>query len=329
MNIINVLREIESEIFDDNLDFDSIALRLFELHYENNEVYHKYCKIIGKNPNKISNIDEIPLLPVDIFKNQKVILRDLPAERIFETSGTIVDKKGKHYVPFLRVYDKSLLVSFEKFFGSPSQYRFLFLLPNYLEQPNSSLIYMASILARNAIEAVFIKWDYKSVFEIIKKWNKEKSKIIIWGVSFALLEFTEKYQIHLDNAIIIETGGMKGKREEMTRDELHEKLKNAFSIENIASEYGMTELLSQAYAIKNGIFYSPKWMKIVIKDRYNHLLSIPNMTNGKIGIIDLANLYSMPFILTDDIGIKYLDGSFEVIGRFDYSVLRGCNLLYF
>lgn len=328
MNLVNMLHDIERDIFNENLNFDNITLKLFELHYHHNEVYNKYCDFLNKNPNNVSSIDEIPLLPVDIFKTQKVILQNLPVEAVFETSGTTAMNKGKHYVSFLRVYENSLLKTFEKFFGSPDQYKFAFLLPNYLEQPHSSLVYMAQILANKSKESKFFKWDYTSLSETIEKWQKEKSKIILWGVSFALLEFAEKYPMKLENAIIIETGGMKGRREEITRSELHNKLKSAFGLDSIASEYGMTELLSQAYSLSNGEFSTPSWMKILIKDRYNFLHTLPNQVNGKIGIIDLANLYSLPFILTDDIGKKYDNGLFEILGRFDYSALRGCNLLF-
>jgi hypothetical protein len=328
MNLVNVLNDIENKIFDKNINFDSIALQLFEIHYQHNETYNKYCNFLNRNPRNVLKIDDIPLLPVDIFKTQPIFLNDLPIEAIFETSGTTANNRGKHYVPFMRVYQQSLLKSFEKFFSSPQNYKFAFLLPNYLEQPNSSLVYMANVLANKSQEAIFFKWDYLSLKNTLEQWEFEKSKIILWGVSFALLEFAEKYPMKLYNTIVVETGGMKGRRAEMTRNELHYILKEAFGLENIASEYGMTELLSQAYSLSDGIFNTPPWMKVLIKDKYNHLHSVPNQINGKIGIIDLANLYSLPFIMTDDIGKKYEDGSFEVLGRSDYSTLRGCNLLY-
>lgn len=323
-----MLHDIENKIFDDNIIFDNIAINLFEIHYHYNETYSKYCNLLNKNPHNVSKIEEIPLLPVDIFKNKRIVLDDLQIEAIFETSGTTINNRGKHFIPFIKVYENSLLKSFKKFFGSPHQYKFAFLLPNYIEQSHSSLVYMANVLANQSQEAKFFKWDYLSLKNTLEKWENEKSKIILWGVSFALLEFAEKYPMKLHNTIIVETGGMKGRRAEITRHELHSILKSAFGLQNIASEYGMTELLSQAYSLSDSIFDTPPWMKVIIKDKYNYLHTVPNLVTGKIGIIDLANLYSLPFIMTDDIGKKHENGSFEVLGRSDYSTLRGCNLLF-
>jgi phenylacetate-coenzyme A ligase PaaK-like adenylate-forming protein len=310
-------------------EFTALALDIFRYQAALNKPYHEYLARLGVNSAVIDNIKEIPFLPIELFKYHKVITGEEKAGIIFESSGTTSSLKSKHRVPDPDLYIKSLTNCFRLFHGAPEGYCFLALLPSYLEQSESSLVYMAGHLIKltGHPESGFYLHNLDELADKLAQLERKKQKTILLGVSFALLDFAEKYPSPLRHTIIIETGGMKGHREELTREELHDILKKAFSVKNIHSEYGMTELLSQAWSERDGIFHTPPWMKILIRDTYDPLSYIPDGNSGGINIIDLANIHSCSFIATQDIGKLHADGSFEVLGRFDNSDIRGCNLM--
>lgn len=324
--------EITSKIFDiNNQDsFQALTLEMFKYQSEKNPVYNDFVKKLDKNAGTISALSDIPFLPVTFFKNYKIITGNFPAVRVFESSGTSGTSASKHYIVDTELYEKSLLKTFTLFYGNPAEYFIAALLPSYIERGNSSLVYMIDILIKKSSYTLsgFFNNNVEELISRIDKARSQNRKILLIGVSFALLDLAEKYYPDLSDAIIMETGGMKGRRKEVTREELHSILKKGLNVKSIHSEYGMTELLSQAYSKENGIFYSPPWMKILIRDPQDPLsiISEPGITGG-INIIDLANVHSCSFLATDDLGRLYEDGSFEVLGRFDNSDIRGCNLL--
>jgi phenylacetate-coenzyme A ligase PaaK-like adenylate-forming protein len=310
-------------------DFEKLALDTFCYQAVNNLVYKQYLSLLKIIPEKINNIKEIPFLPVSFFKTHKVTTSNI-SEVIFTSSGTSGDEVSKHFVHNLLLYKSSFLKSFEIFYGNPKDYCILALLPSYLEREGSSLVFMVTELIKQSEneDSGFFLDNTKDLNNIIKKYLKSSQKVILIGVSYALLDFIEKYPQQLShNFVVMETGGMKGRKKEITRQELHKKLSMGFGINNIHSEYGMTELLSQAYSKENGLYNCPPWMKIVIRDPYDPFQLLTNEKTGEINIIDLANWYSCSFIETQDLGKVYEDGRFEVLGRFDNSQMRGCNLL--
>ena len=311
-------------------DFWGNALEVFNYQYDNNTVYHDFLNSLGKDCSKIRTLYDIPFLPVEFFRNHKVITGDLPVEKIFESSGTTGTTPGKHFVIDLSLYEDSFLRSFIQFYGQPEEYLVAALLPSYTEREGSSLVYMVDNLIQrsNNPHSGFYKNNIEDIVPAIKKAKEEKQKILLIGVSFALLDMAENKPPDISGVIVMETGGMKGRRKELTRQELHSILKEKFNVFSIHSEYGMTELLSQAYSKGDGIFYCPPWMKIIIRDPQDPLTlyNEPGRTGG-INIIDLANINSCSFIATGDLGKIHEDGGFEVLGRFDNSDIRGCNLL--
>ncbi|HKR06453.1 MAG TPA: acyl transferase [Bacteroidia bacterium] len=333
--------KLSSEIFKDNLDFEKTALEIFRFQSNENAVYKKYIEQLKINPGKINSIAQIPFLPIQFFKTHKVICSALPSSVFrlpssFSSSGTTGNETSKHYVTDLKIYEQSLLKCFELFYGNIEEYCVLALLPSYLERKDSSLIYMTDLLIKksNHSKSGFYLNNFNELSETLKELENQKQKTILLGVTYALLDFAEMFPIKLKHTIIMETGGMKGKRKEILREEVHKILSGAFAVEKIQSEYGMTELLSQAYSKGDGIFFSPPWMKILIRDVNDPMVLIENEKPGGINIIDLANIYSCSFIATQDVGKKIDDaclpdsqGSFEVLGRFDESDLRGCNLM--
>ena len=324
MNFANRIFNITSE-----KEFSNLVIEIFNYQYQTNQVYQNFCNLLKINPSDVISIEKIPFLPIEFFKSQQVICGDKNFETIFLSSGTTSENQSKHYVKDVKVYEQSFINGFEQFYGKITDYCFLALLPSYMEREGSSLIYMTEYLVKHSHHSLsgFYLKNYKELLETIEKLNQQKQKTILIGVSFALLDLAEQHQVNMENIIIMETGGMKGRRKEMTRTELHTIYKKRFHIKEIHSEYGMTELLSQAYSKGNGIFKTPNWMKILIRepnDPFN-LLGI-NQTGG-INVIDLANFNSCSFIATQDLGKIYDDNSFEVLGRFDHSDLRGCNLL--
>ena len=309
--------------------FNEIALDLFQFQALENEVYKAYIKLLGINSKSIKHYSEIPFFPVELFKTHTIIAGNKKPQLIFSSSGTSGQSQSKHSVVDLSIYEQSFTQSFESFYGPITDYCILALLPSYLERDGSSLIYMMNHLIKKSShpESGFYLNEYQKLNDTILQLEANKQKTLLVGVSFALLDFIESFSFNLKHTIIMETGGMKGKRKELIRQELHEKLIQGFGVENIHSEYGMTELLSQAYSLGNGIFSCPPWMKILISDPSDPLGRDRNRKSGRINIIDLANIFSCAFIGTQDIGKTHSNGSFEVLGRFDNSDIRGCNLL--
>jgi phenylacetate-coenzyme A ligase PaaK-like adenylate-forming protein len=320
---------MQKEIFDikNDSDFEELALSIFDYQMESNSIYAPYAALIlkGKAPN---NIFEIPFLPISFFKTEQIICQGRAVEEVFLSSGTSGDQ-SKHLVSDISLYRESYLKAFELFYGDITQYCILSLLPNYREREGSSLIYMVDDLISKSKheQSGFYLNDYESLSMRLQKLEKEGQKTILFGVSYALLDLAEQFPQKLEHTIIIETGGIKGKRKEMLKEELHQNLKAAFSLDVIHSEYGMSELLSQSYSNGEGIFKSPPWKKVLIRDTNDPLSIIGDNKTGGINIIDLANIYSCPFIATQDLGKTFDDGTFTVLGRFDNSDLRGCNLL--
>lgn len=321
---------LEKEIFNiaTSEDFERLALEVFRFQYENVTVYRNFCKHLKTKVSEVKTIEKIPFLPIQFFKNHKIIAHSLKEETIFTSSGTTGSITSKHYVSDLKIYEKSFLKAFEKEYGNPENFTILALLPSYLERQGSSLIYMVEKLIEKSDNpnSGFYLFEMDALIEKLEFLEKNGQKSILIGVSYALLDLIEKRKFQLKNTIIMETGGMKGRRKEMIKEELHEILKKGFGVEKIHSEYGMTELLSQAYSLGNGIFSSPPWMKILTRDPEDALTYTFGKTGG-INVIDLANLNSCAFIATQDLGKTFADGSFEILGRFDSSDVRGCNLM--
>ena len=310
-------------------DFQSRALEVFEYQYKNNIIYQRFAKNLNKNPENVSQLTELPFLPIEFFKNHVVVSGNKKAQKVFESSGTTGNLTSKHHVVDLELYTESFVKTFKMFYGEPSEYVIAALLPSYIERENSSLVYMVDSLIKmscNLLSGFYHTAD-NAFFENIVSAVNEKKRLII-GVSFALLDLAETKHFDLSGSIIMETGGMKGRRDEITRTELHEILTSAFNVPVIHSEYGMTELLSQAYSKGGGIFYPPPWMKVILRDLHDPLsLFTDTGQTGGINIIDFANVNSCSFISTGDVGRLLPCGGFEVLGRFDNSDIRGCNLL--
>jgi hypothetical protein len=311
-----------------------MALEIFFFQYRNNEVYKKYIDALRIIPETIDSIEKIPYLPITFFKTHPVSTTTFEPEIIFESSGTTGKNTSRHLIKSLQLYQKSFVKGFNLFYGNPAKWCFLGLLPGYLERENSSLIEMVNELIKKSNNSYsgFYLHDHEKLYKALVHNEIIEQPTLLIGVTYALLDFAEKYSMKLHNTVVMETGGMKGKREEITREEVHEVLKNKLGLRTIHSEYGMTELLSQAYSKGNGLFQTPPWMKVLVRE-YNDPFAI-NVTattekpvNGLINIIDLANLYSCSFIATDDIGKIYKNNTFEVLGRRDSSDLRGCSLL--
>jgi phenylacetate-coenzyme A ligase PaaK-like adenylate-forming protein len=310
-----------------DVEFESIAIEVFKFQYKHNNVYQQYCNYLNTDIDKVIEIKDIPFLPISFFKTHTVVCGDVEnSDKEFSSSGTTGMITSSHYVKDISIYEQSFIKGFEHFYGTIEDYIVLGLLPSYLERDGSSLIYMVDKLIElsNNSDSGFFLDDYDALLKIIKE-NKSDKKIILLGVSYALLDLVEKYNPDLSSCIIMETGGMKGKRKEIPKTELHAILKRGLNVNEIHSEYGMTELLSQAYALKNGEFELPMWMKVLTRE-YNDPFSYTNKKSGGLNVIDLANVYSCSFIASQDLGKVYND-HFEVLGRFDNSDIRGCNLL--
>ncbi len=322
---------LKDQIFKINSDseFNAISLEMFNYQYKNNAVYHRFCNLLKINPAAIKSIEQIPFLPVTFFKNHSIKTGKFSAEIIFLSSGTTGKNQSKHYVKNLKLYENSFNNSFQQFYGNMQDYCILALLPSYMEREGSSLIYMAKSLIKTSQHPAsgFYLNNFDELVKQLQLLEKQHQKTILLGVSFALLALAEKYQLKLKNTIIMETGGMKGKRKELTREELHAIYKANFGVKNIHSEYGMTELLSQAYSKGNGIYECPNWMKILTRDIYEPTKILNTNATGGINVIDLANIDSCCFIATQDLGKNINKTHFKVLGRFDNSNLRGCNLL--
>ncbi len=312
-----------------NAEFEYAALEVFKHQLEHNSVYSKFCSLLGKTAKNVQHPSQIPFLPISFFKSKEVIVKGESPEIIFTSSGTTGVTTSKHFVADSTLYEKSYLNAFDAFYGDIKDYCILALLPSYLEREGSSLIYMVNDLIQksNHLESGFYLNDLNALQKKLRLLETRKTKTILIGVSFALLDLAENAKLTLNNTIIMETGGMKGRRKEMIRSELHEVLKRGFGVSEIHSEYGMTELLSQAYSKRNGIFNCPPWMKVVTRDTEDPLSNQENGKTGGVNVIDLANYNSCSFIATQDLGKTYKDGSFEILGRFDNADVRGCNLM--
>lgn len=311
-------------------EFLETTLEVFHYQYNNNRVYQHFIESLGKDPLSVKTLAGIPFLPVEFFRNHKIISGNSLIEIIFESSGTTGINPGKHFVSDLSLYEASFLNSFRMFYGEPEEFVIAALLPSYTERESSSLVYMADKLIKRSNNR-FSGFYRENISELIANLNSVKlkgKKTLLIGVSFALLDLAENQSPDLSGVIVMETGGMKGRRKELTRAELHAILKEKFKVSSIHSEYGMTELLSQAYSSGDGVFYTPPWMKIILRDPQDPLtVYTESNSTGGINIIDLANINSCSFIATSDLGRIHEDGGFEVVGRFDNSDIRGCNLL--
>ena len=328
--------ELEQKIWQvEDAGFEALALEVCRFQYQYNEQYRTFCDLLKRDVWHITRLEDIPFLPIAQFKNAAVKTTIFEPEAIFESSGTTGTATSKHYVRSLGLYEQSFLACFEKFYGKPEEYRILGLLPSYLERKHSSLLYMVNklqALSKHA-DSGFYLYNHKDLAEVMEHMESKGQKTLLIGVTFALLDFAQDYPMPLQHTIVMETGGMKGRRREITRDEVHTILKERLSLPVIHSEYGMTELLSQAYAIQDGKFECPDWMKVLLRPDDDPLEVYPfqpgydEKLQGVINVIDLANLYSCSFIATDDLGRLHPDGKFEVLGRLDNSDIRGCGLM--
>ena len=309
--------------------FEKIALKTFRYQYENNLVYQEFCDLLHTNVQKVKTLQQIPFLPIQFFKSHTVVSNNEAPQAIFTSSGTTGMTTSQHLVTDVSLYEESYRRGFSQFYGNIENYVVLALLPSYLEREGSSLIYMVEDLIQlsNQPESGFYLNNHDELIEKLIELDSLGQNVILIGVTYALLDLIEKRKFQLQNTIIMETGGMKGKRKEMIREELHQQLCAGFGVASIDSEYGMTELLSQAYSLGEGIFECPSWMQILIRDTEDALSYITNGKTGGINVIDLANRNSCAFIATQDLGKKYANGTFEVLGRFDNSDIRGCNLM--
>lgn len=316
-------------------DFEEACLSIFNYQYENIDIYHQFVDYLNINPKKISKITEIPFLPIEMFKHHTILDRNRQTDTYFQSSGTTnIQTLSRHWIADFELYQQSILHCFQQFIGHPKDYIFLGLLPNYLERQNSSLIYMVDFLMNKSSqkENGYFLYNHPELLELLKNLNNRK--IILFGVSFALLDFIDFceanggfYSAQNSNLIIIETGGMKGRKEEMTKDELLKILRNGFLTDKIYSEYSMTELLSQAYSLGNNFYQSPNWLRIMIRNLEDPFSYVEKGKTGAVNIIDLANKYSCSFIATQDLGKSFDNHQFQILGRIDHSDIRGCSLL--
>ena len=306
-----------------------MALKVFRFQYENNLVYQAFCDFLKVDKQSVKSLEQIPFLPIQFFKSHDVVANTDDIQETFTSSGTTGMITSKHLVTDVSLYEQSYRNAFSEFYGNIEDYAVLALLPSYLERSGSSLIYMVKDLIElsNNENSGFFLHNYDELIAKLVELDNAGQNVILIGVTYALLDLVEKQNFQLKNTIIMETGGMKGKRKEMIREELHEILCTSFRVQNIHSEYGMTELLSQAYSLGNGIFECPGWMQILIRDTDDAMTYVNNGKTGGINVIDLANINSCSFIATQDLGKKYPNNSFEVLGRFDNSDVRGCNLM--
>lgn len=327
--------ELVDKIFDvQQHGFERVALELFALQSRDNAVYRAYLDALHVDPASVNDVASIPFMPVSFFKYHDIVTGDFEPEATFESSGTTATGNSRHLVKSVEIYRESFIRCFTQFYGAPDNWCIIGLLPSYLERRHSSLVMMVNDLIERSgnSKSGFYLHEYDRLAEVLKSNESLSQKTLLIGVTFALLDFAEQLQFPLRHTTVMETGGMKGKRKEITREEVHSVLCNAWSLDNVHSEYGMTELLSQAYSYGRGLFRCPPWMKVLLRDEDDPLtLKYPvanDPQSGLINVIDLANIYSCAFLAIDDIGKVYADGSFEVLGRMDSSDVRGCSLMY-
>jgi phenylacetate-coenzyme A ligase PaaK-like adenylate-forming protein len=311
------------------LDFEPLALELFRYQYHNVLVYKRFCDILGRNPERINSLNDIPFLPVDFFRLHRISDQKSRASLVFSSSGTTGSATSFHEVPFPEIYETSFSKGFEYFYGDIGSYCVLALLPSYLERKGSSLVYMANKLIKDSghSQSGFYLYDFEKLYHQLQVLKSKKQKTLLLGVTYALLDLAAQYPIDFPEMIIMETGGMKGRRKEMIREEVHDRLKNAFQVTSVHSEYGMTELLSQAYSSGEGIYSCPPWMRVLIREMNDPLCLAGKNQSGGINVIDLANVHSCAFVAIQDIGRLNDENHFEVLGRFDQAQIRGCNLM--
>ena len=321
---------MKEEIFNiqSESQFLDISLEIFKHQFKHNNVYRSFCDLLFVHPSEVESIKEIPFLPIQFFKSHKIISSLDEVQETFTSSGTTGSTTSKHFITDCSLYEESYLKGFAHFYGDIETYVVLALLPNYLERKGSSLVYMVDDLIQKTkhSESGFYLNNVSELAQKLKQLDASGQKVLLIGVSFALLDLVEEQQFNLKNTVIMETGGMKGRRKELIRSELHQILSTGFGVNHIHSEYGMTELLSQGYSKGRGVFDCPPWMKILTRDTEDALTIQEPGKAGGINVIDLANYNSCSFIATQDLGRSYSNGSFEVIGRFDNSDIRGCNL---
>ncbi|MCW1960761.1 acyl transferase [Chryseobacterium viscerum] len=315
-------------------DFLNASLKTFRYQYENVEIYRKFIDFLNINPDEVDSLVKIPFLPIEMFKNHQILDKNIKTDLFFQSSGTTQMNLSKHFIADPELYEESIYKSFEQFIGKPEDFIFLGLLPSYLEKQNSSLIYMVDYLMKKSAkpENGYFLYNHSDLFELLN--TLQDKKVILFGVSFALLDFLDYCHSErsgeslnfLDNLVVIETGGMKGRKEEMTKDELLKILQDGFKTDKIYSEYSMTELLSQAYSLGNNEYKCPNWMRIMVRNAEDPLAYEKEGRTGAINIIDLANTHSCSFIATQDLG-KITGDKFQVLGRIDHSDIRGCSLL--
>jgi len=310
-------------------EFKQVALNVFKHQFKNNKVYRSFCDLLYIHPSSVTKVEEIPFLPIQFFKSRKILSSLEEVQETFTSSGTTGSITSKHFVTDINLYKESYLNGFSHFYGNIEDYVVLALLPNYLEREGSSLVFMVDDLIQKSknSESGFYLNNIEELAKKLTELDKKGQKVLLIGVSFALLDLIETAQFNLKNSIIMETGGMKGRRKELVREELHQILQNGFGVSEIHSEYGMTELLSQGYSDGNGVFKTPPWMKILTRDTEDALTIQQIGKTGGINVIDLANYNSCSFIATQDLGKVHKNGTFEIIGRFDNSDIRGCNLM--
>jgi hypothetical protein len=312
-----------------NDEFNTAALQIFYHQAQNCAVYGDFIRGMRIDIDAVQEVNQIPFMPIEFFKSHNVVSSNNEAQVTFTSSGTTAITTSRHPVTDVSWYEESFRKAVELFYADVKNYTILALLPAYLERAGSSLVYMAEDLVKqsNNPDSGFYLYNHEDLYHQLKKQQQANKPTVLIGVTFALLDFVEQYQIHFPELIVMETGGMKGRRKEMIREELHDNLTKGFGVAAIHSEYGMTELLSQAYSNGEGIFNCPPWMRIITRDTNDPITLIGDGKAGGINIIDLANINSCSFIATQDLGKIYVDGSFEVLGRFDNADIRGCNLL--
>lgn len=328
--------DLEKRVFSASRDnFEDLAIELFHFQYNNNPVYHKYCNTLNVVATEVNSLQKIPFLPISFFKSHEIKTTNFTPEAVFESSGTTSTINSRHFIKDVSLYKKSFTTCFEQFYGSPQNKCILGLLPSYLERNNSSLVYMVNELIdlSNQNLSGFYLYNVEKLHSTLLHNEILKQPTLLIGVTYALLDFAEKYPMQLRHTIVMETGGMKGRREELTRKEIHRFLQKKLGVSLIHSEYGMTELLSQAYSKGDGIFHCPSWMKVLIReedDPFTIYLATDvkdKPITGAINLIDLANIYTCSFIASSDIGRLNSNNSFEVLGRIDNSDIRGCSLM--
>lgn len=309
--------------------FEELALEIFRHQAHHCSVYRAFIRNLNREPDQVQRLEEIPFLPIEFFKSHKVVAQSAATETVFSSSGTTGSAQSRHYVTDVSVYQESFRKGFQHFYGDITQYTVLALLPSYQEREGSSLIYMVDQLIEDSGDprSGYFLYDHNVLSQTLQEQKGKRRKTLLIGVTYALLDFVEAYELHFPELIVMETGGMKGKRPEMLRKELHQQLARGFDVPLIHSEYGMTELLSQAYSKGAGIFACPPWMRVLIREMNDPFTFLSEGRTGGLNVIDLANVNSCSFIATQDLGRYYSDGSFEVLGRFDNSDIRGCNLL--